>query len=508
MITENSRRKQGSWWLLKLDHLWLLLGLLVVGGFISLVPTRPYDFWWHIRAGELIHTNGILRTNTFAWGVPTDTPYVYAMWLAEWLFFQVSQFGGLAALVLLRNILGLFAFVMVAIDAQRRSGSWRLAALAVVLAGAMSMNNLTTRPQNWAWLPFGIFMVVLGQYVSGRWSPKVLWALPVVMLFWVNAHGSFVLGLVMLGIYAVGEAIRLWRGDIGALSQDAVIRLFVCGAVCGVAILCNPIGVNIISYVFMMISHSVNVAVIGDWQPPTTQSLAGKFFFISVILLLLVFGLSRRRPTITDVLLVGAFLWQAFSGQRYVMWFGLLAMPILVQCLANKPKQEVRSSFHRGNILNSIAALVLVGLFALVQPSVKPYLPLPTAYQELFADIPGAQGLFSANTPVKAVDYLRKNPGGRLFNEMGYGSYIAWGLYPTMQAFIDPRVELYPDGIWADYIAISQARDYHELLVERYAVDRVLLDRQLQPQLAQALAEDVRWEREYIDEYAEIYRLR
>jgi hypothetical protein len=95
-----------------------------------------------------------------------------------------------------------------------------------------------------------------------------------------------------------------------------------------------------------------------------------------------------------------------------------------------------------------------------------------------------------ADTLVRAAAYLRAHqPCGRLFNEMGYGSYLDWALYPDMQVFIDPRVELYGPTLWLDHLAISEARDYNALLAHKYGVTRVLVDRSAQPRLAAALAE-------------------
>ena len=54
--------------------------------------------------------------------------------------------------------------------------------------------------------------------------------------------------------------------------------------------------------------------------------------------------------------------------------------------------------------------------------------------------------------------------------------------------------------------AIRDARDYNALLIDKYDVRRVLLDKPLLPRLAAALAADPRWEREYADARSEIYR--
>lgn len=491
-----------------LEHLWVLIALTLFGVYLSLVPTPPHDFWWHIRAGQVVAEQGIPTTNMFTWGVPAETPYTYAMWLSEWLWFQLYQIGGPVLLVYVRNLLGLVTFGLVALEAQRRSGSWRLAALAVLLAGAMSMNNLIVRPQNWAWPIFAIYMVMLGRYTAGQLAPRLLWVLPILMALWVNLHGTFVLGLVMLALVALGETIRWWMRQPEALDGRRVAQIYLIGVVAGLTALLNPKGIGIIGYVGVLTTNTVNMDMITDWLPPTTRSLAGRAFFAAIVLMLMVFGLSRRRPTITDVLLVGAFLWQAVQGQRYVVWFGLLAMPILVQCLSPYISTITRPIKNSMRLANALVVVVLLGFLIAVQPAFKWRLPLPDTYQEMFVDYPGAPSIFSADTPLAAVEYLRAHPGGPLFNEMGYGSYITWALYPTTKAFIDTRVELYDAEIWKDYLEISNGRNYHSLLVDKYGATRILLDRQDQLRLAQALESDERWVREFSDGRAEIYTLR
>ncbi len=319
-----------------------MLALTLVGVFIALVPTTPHDFWWHLKAGQLVAESGIPTTNLFAWTLPTDAPFTYATWLSEWLFYALYQLGGLPATVLARNLLGLAGFALVAVEARRRSGSWRLAALAVLLAGAMTINNLTTRTQNWAWVPFGLYALILGAYTAGQSSWRALLALPPLMAFWVNVHGSFVLGLALIALFAAGETLRRLLGQPQAMAWNRLAALYLAGAATAIAALLNPSGIGIFGYVAKLTSNSAIQSLVSEWQPPTTRSLAGQIFFISVLALLAAFGLGRRRPTITDMLLVGALLWQALGGQRHVGWFGMLAMPILAQSLA-APRPATRA---------------------------------------------------------------------------------------------------------------------------------------------------------------------
>ena len=113
--------------------------------------------------------------------------------------------------------------------------------------------------------------------------------------------------------------------------------------------------------------------------------------------------------------------------------------------------------------------------------------------------------MLSANTPINATRYLQENPGGNLFNEMGYGSYLIWAL-PDQKIFVDPRVELYPLALWEQYIDISNGVRSLELL-DAYGVDRVMLDTSLQPELAAVLEASPAWSLEYQDTHTEIWKL-
>jgi hypothetical protein len=482
------------------------LGLSLVGAYVALVPVDANDFWWHLKAGQLVASEGLPTTQRFAWTLPSDAAYTYATWLGEWLFYALYNLGGLQLTVFARNLLALLAFGVLGLEAQRRSGSWRLAALVVVLAGAMCSNNLSARTQNWSWLPFAVYVLVLSCYSAGAWSARALLALPLLMAFWVNAHGAFVLGLGLIGLFVVGETLRRLGNALYALPWPRLRALYAAAAATLAATLLNPQGWAIFGYVRDLLTDAPSQQLINEWQPPTVRSFAGAVFFATLLLLVVAWAYSRHRPTMTDVLVVCAFTWLAWSGMRYVVWWALAALPILAQSLARLRAAKAPLQPARGGAASWLPALLLGGMLVALQPWFKPHLGLPQPYQALFAPLPGAPGLFSHATPVEAVEYLRSNPGGRLFNEMGYGSYLIWAL-PEQGVFIDPRVELYPLAQWHDYVAISAARDYNRLL-EMYGADRILLSRALQPKLANALHNDPLWVREYRDRYAEVWRRR
>ncbi len=490
---------------LRVEQLWLVVILAGFGFYVALVPLVPNDFWWHLKAGELSVTTGRIPTqNLFAWTLPREHPYVYGAWLAEVLFYLLYRLGGLAWPIFARTVLALAAFALVALEARRRSASWRIAALVLVPLVLMTLNNLLVRTQNWAWLPFVGFMLILQRYREGKLGPRALLALPPLLAFWVNVHGSWILGPVLLGLGFGGETLTALLHRPDALPWSRLRALFLIGLLCALAIFLNPQGVGIAGYVYKMMTDAPSQTLIVEWQSPTPTGIANSAFFLTLLLGFGVLLYSRYRPPLSEALTLAAFLWLAWSGQRYVIWFGMLAMPVLAQALAEGWPRLRRGEGSRPNGLNTALALLLAVPVLLVQPWWVERVPLPESYWSLVWRGVDAGPLIGVETPVKAAEYLRAHPGGRLFNEMGYGSYLIWAV-PEQPVFIDPRVELYPLEQWQDYIRISQGVRYNEVLA-RYGADRVLLDRELQAGLAEALRADAAWTLEYADARAEVWR--
>jgi hypothetical protein len=496
---------------IRLEHLWLVLALSTIAAFISMSPTVPNDYWWHLKAGQLVATSGIPHTNLFAWTLPTEHPYVYQSWLGEYLFYLLYTMGGHPLVIFARNLLGTVAYTLVALEAQRRSGSWRLAALAAVLAAAMAINNLTTRTQNWSWLPFMATFILLSRYADGQLHARWLAALPLIMAFWVNVHGGFIMGVLLAGAFVVGETLRRVLKQARALPWQRLRWLYIAVAAMGLATLVNPLGIGVFAYVRTLLSDTSSQGLIIEWQSPTPRNIAGGFFYGGVLLVIAAFAFARRRPSITDVILVCGLAWQAFIGVRYVVWFGMVAMPIVVQAIA-APRPLFASSTPSGRergagtLANGTVVALLLALVLIVQPWTKHLLPLPTEYQAQFVEMPSAPQLFTIDTPYVAVEHLRAEPcDGRMFNEMGYGSYMAWALYPEAQSFIDPRVELYPFDLWEDYIAITRGEELAEHLA-RFEIACVVLDQDDQPQLAAAMEQLPGWRRTFSDSQSEVWR--
>ena len=323
---------------LSTDQLWPLIVLAGFCFFVSLVPLPPNDFWWHLKIGELIFKQGTVpQSNLFAWTLPADAPFHYGAWLGDYLLYAVYRLGELELVIFARNLLIGLAFWLTAFTARRHSGSWRLAALVVGLISLMTLNNLVVRPQIWAWLPFALFVLILNETAFRRLPAGWLALLPLLMAFWVNIHGSFILGGVLIGVHFVGEALqtllkpaieRNWR-----LSGDFLLA----GVSSGAAMLLNPRGFGIVTYVIDLLTDQPSQQLVVEWQSPTPAGIANLLFYFSILLLFVVVAYSREQPNPTEILLTLSFLWLAWSGQRYIVWYGMVVLPILARKIAKLP---------------------------------------------------------------------------------------------------------------------------------------------------------------------------
>jgi hypothetical protein len=226
-----------------------------------------------------------------------------------------------------------------------------------------------------------------------------------------------------------------------------------------------------------------------EWRPPTPDEPVFAAFYVSVLALLVAWALMREPPRTRDVVVLAGLLWLAWRSERYVLWYGVVAMPILAEALARIRGTIGRRPMHSRMRL---ARRLLAGLLLLPVVLVQPWF--------------GRAAQVVAWTPVAATEYLRGHPGGRLFNELTFGSYLIWAV-PEQPVFIDPRLELYPLELVEDYLAISDGREAVPLLA-RYGADRALVSPTRQPRLSAALAGSGTWEREYADDEAELWRRR
>jgi hypothetical protein len=495
-----------------IEHLWCLTALAGIFVFLSTHPIRPHDFWWHIEAGrEIVSTGQIPTVDAFSFTTP-GRPYIYwVYWLMESALYILYSLGGAALVVFTHSLVITATYSLLLWLCWRLSRSWRVAAFCTLYAAAMGLNNWNVRPQIIAFPLSVLFLWAIYEY---RLTPRRRWLAlcPSGMLVWVNSHGSFVLGLLLLGIWLVEEGWQVLRARLWGDGWAQIRRLLPPGialAVSALACLINPRGLGIISYLNSMSGNPVVQNLVPEWATPSFDSLSGSIFLVALLLSATVLILSPHRPTFFQLLTFLSFTVLSLRTLRVAAWFGIATAPVLADHLPSLVKQALRMGRQPVTqpaenppvapaplgdaidpqktgilALNYFLAGTILIVALLYLPWFKARMPLP----ENKAD------LISTETPIEATRFLlRERLPGPLFHDMAFGSYLIWAAQPEYPVFVDPRIDLYPPKIWRHYLEISEATCYWEQRVDQYGINTLMLSSQGQPALIKAAQESPNW---------------
>ncbi len=509
-----------------LDHVWLFAAIALVALRPLLTPIPPHDFWWHMATGRLIvQTGAIPIVDQFSY-TQAGAPFYNQGWLAQVLMYGIHSLGGVPLLLVVQAAVVALTYGLLLRLCIRRSGALRLSVgILLMTTMPLSFDNWNVRPQTYAFPLFVAFLYILTMWrLEGRRKDTAsqsllrghrLWLLPLLMVVWVNLHGSFVLGGALIAMTFVGEWLQRFIADrreaaawanrpIGE-AEDVLHRppqpvrpplmpLFVWGAVTALALLINPRGLEVLAYVRDLLSTSTVTSLVTEWAPPTIRDIGGMIFFLFVMFSVAVLTYARRRPDLVDMLFAAAFFWLALGAVRNIVWFGMVMTPLLVVFLAARNPVDAhtpvtQTRFQGLLVMNWVLIGILSLLLLLGLPWVKPALDLP----------PELGSLLDVDTPVAATTFMRADPQRpeRLFHSLGSGSYLIWAA-PEQPVFIDPRIELYPMEQWHDYINLSNGENVDALLA-KYRIDGLLLHNEQQEALLEHVRADPGWDVRYKD---------
>jgi hypothetical protein len=453
-----------------LSATWLRASVAPALVFIATVTDRHYlaDFWHHLARGRAIVTDGhLVNTDLFTYTVP-GRPFQDVNWLSQVLYYGLYQLGGLP-LVQCTNALALAAMMGLLLYLCRRaSGSLVTANLVTVLTFFGLWEVLTVRPQTFSFLLFvGLYAVL---WLAER-RPRLLLLPPALLALWANVHGAFPAGLLLVGAFLLGALWSAWGRDCWRVWRDrATVALALCLAACVLATLLNPYGWRVYSYVCST-SAAAAARRIDEWLPPSLDLLIGKAWAVSLALVLIAFALPRSRPTAREVCLALVFLPLACGSVRMIAWWLLVIAPILARLLADnlaalraldRPEPP---SFASAAVF---AAVVLAAVFCL--PGLDRYNPLLGAARR------------SGHRPEDDLETVARyvaghSATGRVFCRFEWAEYLGWSLGPRRAVFMDGRIEIFPDDVWARYATVTRAGSGWRGVLDDYRVDCLLLDR-------------------------------
>jgi len=478
----------------------LVLTAFAVGFFLACTVISmnllDSDFGWHVRLGEIIVRQGIVRIDPFSYTMPSY-PFIDHEWLSNIIFYVFHKEIGWQGMAILFSVLAVCA-VGVIIPWKEK----RFVLLPAVFVSTVLVSRFAIRAQVVEWLLFSILMRIV---LRREWLRKWRWVLPILMLAWVNLHGSFALGIVVIFLACISYQ------DVRRIDW-VIIWIAICSFL---VTFINPYGWSIWHEIWMQASDTSLHFSIVEWGPFWTRP---DLAFASMIGLVAAFGWRyRSRLTKMQLLTAGCTFMLSLSAVRHIPLFMISIAPVTVDLLswANSESRTYPYGEIRFQVLYRILIVFSISVFLI----------------EFLGAIRGAVGFSEQEFyPVEAVVFLRNQQiTGHIFAPYAWGGYLDWKL-PEQKVFIDGRM---PSFRWhapageADS-AFSEYRNFvagvnQQHIIDKYVISYILLPKDnkdisswrqfiwfssLSNQVLQSVREGLLaegWVRVHADARAEIY---
>ncbi|MBX9789463.1 MAG: hypothetical protein K2Y37_11155 [Pirellulales bacterium] len=479
-----------------------VLALCGVALAASFYPLNHTDIWGHMALGRrMVETSHTLTSEPFRFHEANE-PFFNPSWLSQVTLYLWYEATGAEGLVLAQMLLAVAAagVMMLALRARDVPPAW-----SIVLGVASHFLALpivgTMRPQSFAPLLCATLLFGLARVERSRLP---LFWLPPLLTLWANLHGSFLMGLFVLGLWTVGQAYEARRAtsDSRRSAARAVVRrLVLLCALCTAATFANPDGPALL-WQAALFSRGSNLARIVEWQPLVLKSLGGLLFYSSLLVTMVLLRRSPRRFTAAEVLVLLAVGLSTLSAIRMLAWWALVWTWIVGPHLAALVPFNRRDEFvvdPGPNVKRAWLALAAIFVTILWSPPARALVdgrPRPEAV------------IASPATPIYlADDLVESKSAGRFFSRMDWGDYILWRTHGALQPMVYAHVHNVPPVVWSDYEELAAGSPAWLRIVDHYRLKYLVLCPQRQPVLCQMALESPRCRLVYRDEQGLVFEV-
>jgi hypothetical protein len=457
------------------------------------------DTGYHIRAGEyIIDTLSIPKQDIFSFHTP-PLAWTAHEWLSEIIMAIVHRSFGLTGVVIFFSFIISSVYYMLFKILRKNKSDIIMAAFIVILVLAASKIHWLARPHIFSLLLMLTWYYLLDEYQYNH--KNYLYFFPPMMLVWVNLHGGFLGGFILIGIYLFGNTVKFiaskdsqrenYKKKVMLFSLITIACLFIC--------LINPYGYRILLFPFNLVSNKYIMDHVGEFMAPNFHLISVKPFEFTLLLIFVVLVFSKKRLNIIELVLILLFTHMSLFSARYIPLFSIIAAPILLKQIMPILEQsdgKLAKFFKRRS--DNISA---------IDASTRGYLwPVAAVVLViLFVKTGKIDFKFNEETkPVAAVEFLKKeNIRGNMFDNDEFGDYIIYAAWPQYRVFFDGRSDMYGVDIMKEYRNVLIIKPGWDEILKKYNIDWVIYN--ANSSFSMFLMERDDWKLIYADKVANIF---
>lgn len=435
---------------------WLII--LVSALLMTVFPIQSEDVFMYLALGRHFFESGYF---------PTSDPFLVSShdlnfhimheWGSYLLFYSLYFIGGIAGVILLKSAIIAGIFAVPTCKALARQKGDLLLVVALLLTIIAASHRFIERASLFSDLFTVCTIAILLK--SDLRSSRLHWILPVIFLVWVNLHPGFHPALILTGFFSAQFLIR----EPGRERVIALALLLACIA----ATLCNPLGLAGFTYplrtvlddrwnIFRESNYewisTLNPIFLKTWEAKALIALIlltlpsawsefkdRKWFSLSIWVVSIGLGLSASRFMSTSA--YSLLTWLTFaqkSSPLNLPWSRKTSIPIFFLSTA---------------LLISISVWGYKGAAGLRQIGL---------------------GIDSRFFPVQAAHYIPED-GQNVFNEFGWGSYLAWLWNGRHKIFYHGHIDD-PTYFLDHYLGVGRSLPQFQKTIQESKIEYFLLN--------------------------------
>ncbi len=409
------------------------------------------DYFWHIKAGEYMFKNGILKQDVFSWFVSSKY-WMSHEWLFEILLYGLKILFGKYH-VFIYSFISIFSLLLIFLLYNKKNYLknipftliWFLMFFLIVVV------YIQARPHLFSFLFLAITIYLLYDCYKNEEAKKIYF-LPFLTVFWANFHGgSSNLSYLLCLIFIIAGSFNFERGKIKAnrLSKKQYFKYFVVMILCIFSICINIHGFKMLLYPYYNMLDKTMLTNIAEWRSTSLNEWYHYIFYFFLLLNILVLLFSKEKIDWLDLVLLifGAYL--GIKSIRFWMYLFIIMSFIIFNYI--EERENDKGTFNCIIIISfAMLSFFLYNLRNFSNIEFKIYLDDET------------------------INIIKKDNPKRLFNMYDYGGEL---IYNDINVFIDGRADLYSKYNYKDYLNISLLKKDYVKLIEKYNFDYFLVDK-------------------------------
>jgi tetratricopeptide (TPR) repeat protein len=444
-------------------------------------------------------------------------PWIDHSWLFQLLSYLVYSKWQADGLIILQCLLIIASFLVLFLMGYGLIKSYLETAVLVIITAFASITRFNIRPDIFSLFFFVLYLYFLRLHIS----KKAIWFLVPIQVLWVNFHGYFFLGPLLVIFFIAAEFLRRrlkflpsqWKKEF-ALSDVAYKRLKKLFLLVVLACFLNPRTFQGTFYPFYVFKEFLSGRVqiflkyIQELQPTLSLGRAlGDYYYVLIIFCFLLMAINFRRLKIIEIILVLFFFFFSLS-LRNIVFFVFISYMIVVSYTAEALKNIYAHLRLQSLIRQRLFILfkTVISIIFIVWLGLEMDKRLGLNYYDFenreFKSY--LTGIDERNYPKKAVDFISEhNIPSNMFNDFNSGAYLIGRTYPKRRVFIDGRTELYGPEFFEEYMKLLKGDiAAFERITNKYRINAMLFSTALTslPDIIGYLYKSPQWKLVFFDE--------